>query len=332
MARRESYTKVEKYNRITGLGNRKGDKQYKAINCPRPSCDNFVYFPAETIKDGFVIECTRCGYSIEDGKHTHIYDYDLINTKEHELIESGDFLISHRDLVERARLYKYCVICQALKPNEDFDNHGSRRTGRQGECNHCKQVYNSIKNQTRIPEQHREASRNREFFKVLADEDSTKLNKKSLLERYDNECIGCGTKFFDNKNNQLVEIHWDHLLPSKYLWPLVDWNTTPLCKNCNLEKSAKWPDQFYKTDSQLRKIAAISGVSFDKLKSPEPIYYQAAVNKLKNPDEIFNLLNAFGHRYQQEIKRMDKRILSDLGFSFLRIAVDAGKISSAWLK
>ncbi|MEQ3530186.1 hypothetical protein [Pseudoalteromonas sp. XMcav11-Q] len=332
MTRRSSYTKVEKYNRLEGLGNRKGDFQYKAMNCPNTNCDNFLYFPAGLeYQKGFQIDCCKCGYRLEDGKFYHIYDYDLKHIENNEIIESGEFLISHRELVQRARFYKYCIICHSLKPNEDFDNHGSRKTGRQGECNHCKQIYNGIKNQTRITEQHREASRNREFFKILSEEGTHKLDQEALMKRYNYCCLGCDEPFFDRDNRQRLEIHWDHLLPSKYLWPLVDFNTTPLCKACNLEKSAKWPDQFY-TQQKLRTISAISGIKFDILNSSVPVYYPEALNSLQNPNTVFKLLESYGPRYRREIIRLDKRIQSDTGFSFLRIAVDEGMISSSWLE
>jgi len=56
----------------------------------------------------------------------------------------------HDDHIKDAQRYKYCIVCGALKPLEHFDRHSARASGRQGECTLCKQVYNSIKNQTRL--------------------------------------------------------------------------------------------------------------------------------------------------------------------------------------
>jgi hypothetical protein len=68
---------------------------------------------------------------------------------------------------EEAKGYKYCIICGTLKPLELFDKHAARKTGRQGECNLCKQLYNSMKNQTRIADPHREASQKRRLYTEL---------------------------------------------------------------------------------------------------------------------------------------------------------------------
>jgi hypothetical protein len=168
MARREAYTEVERKNftrppHVVG----KGDVLYRGFQCLNRPCTNFIVVEDSAITDDFEIICPACQFRHAAGEASHIYDYDLRDTRDNSIIESGSFEVLHDDYIEEAKSFKYCIICAALKPIELFDKHSSRKTGRQGECNLCKQIYNSIKNQSRLADQHREASQKRRLYTEL---------------------------------------------------------------------------------------------------------------------------------------------------------------------
>ena len=55
--------------------------------------------------------------------------------RDNSIIEEGTFTILHDDYIEKAQEYKYCIVCNTMKPLEFFSPVivlGSRN--RQGEC------------------------------------------------------------------------------------------------------------------------------------------------------------------------------------------------------
>ena len=95
------------------------------------------------------------------GNETQFYEYRLVDQRDNSITEEGTFTILHDYYIKEAQEYKYCIICNTIKSLHLFDRHSSRKSGRQGECRLCKAVYNSIKNKTRLTDQHREAAQKR---------------------------------------------------------------------------------------------------------------------------------------------------------------------------
>ena len=91
---------------------------------------------------------------MRSGDETKFYDYTLVDLRDGSVVEQGQFAILHDDYSAEAQEYKYCIICNAIRPLQFFHRHGSRKSGRQGECRLCKAIYNAIKNQTRLTDQH----------------------------------------------------------------------------------------------------------------------------------------------------------------------------------
>lgn len=169
MARREQYTALVKKNQIReqhvkGMG----DTLFKGFNCLNSSCKHFVFVKKSEITAEFEVQCEVCGYIHKSGEEANFYNYKLITTKEISVIEEGVFGILHDDYIREALEYKYCIVCNLMKPANLFSHHGSRASGRQGECRLCKIVYNTIKNQTRISDQHREAAQKRRMYLDLS--------------------------------------------------------------------------------------------------------------------------------------------------------------------
>lgn len=324
MARRAAYTKVERSN--FSNPDHVEDKTFRGFQCLNKDCTNFLFVKTEAIDPDFEYPCEVCGFVHKAGETTTLYDYELKDTRDDSTIEQGSFEILHDDYVGEAKEYKYCIICGTLKPFELFGIHRRRSTGRQGECRICKQVYNGIKNQTRLVEQHREASQKRRLFTHF--EDRSKMDVSAIYARFDNCCFKCGLDLSGDLVAGVAqkEGNLDHTLPVFYLWPLTTDNATLLCREHNGAKAEKWPGEFY-TDSELRKLSAVTGIDH-RLMAGEPQFNPAALSKLKDAEFIESLFEKFA-RYPQELLRLRNRILVQTGFDFLDVSA---RISPDWKK
>lgn len=327
MARRSAYTRVIRENfsnpdHIKGMG----DKTFRGFQCLSKDCTNFLFIQVETIDPDFEYTCDACGFIHKAGETTTLYDYTLVDTRDESTVESGPFEVLHDDYLDESKEYKYCIVCGSLKPFELFDVHSGRRTGRQGECRVCKQVYNGIKNQTRLVEQHREASQKRRLYTHF--EDHRKLDISAIYARFGNCCFKCGVDLSGDLTAGIAkkEGNLDHTLPVFYLWPLTTDNATLLCREHNGAKAEKWPGEFY-TDAELRKLSALTGIEH-RLLAGEPQFNPDALDALKIPSFIEALFEKFA-RYPQELLRLRNRIVEKTKFDFLDVT---SKISPDWKK
>lgn len=321
MARRSAYTKVEKIDRKQGVGKGKGDKVYLGFQCLNHECEHFMLIEKDSIDDEFQLVCPSCSYEFSHDGSTKFYDYNLIDQSsgKDEIIESGDFLIYHFDYINNAKEFKYCIICNTMQPLENFDNHASRKSGRQGECRLCKLNYNAIKNQTRITDQHREAAQKRRLYLDITG--TEKINSNEIYKKYDFKCFNCDTDLSQPDSKK----HLDHTLPAYYLWPLTTANATLLCGKCNGEKTNKWPNKFY-TDNKLRRLQTITGFEYELLNG-EPKYNPLALKELNKKEVVDELLIKYA-AYLDEIIKVRNRILKDTDFDFF---TNATNISEVWI-
>jgi 5-methylcytosine-specific restriction endonuclease McrA len=311
MTRRRPYTKVVKENQIRpehvkGMG----DVVFKGFSCLNSDCQEFIFARKDQIEEGFSIVCPSCGYVLLAGGESVFYDYKLVNIQSGKVIEDGRFVVSHDEYVAEAQEYKYCIICGTLKPLDFFDRHSARKSGRQGECRLCKTIYNSIKNQTRIIDQHREASEKRRLYGFLSKEPS-KIDAKAIYDRFGQKCFRCSRKL-----HYPTEGNIDHTLPAKLFWP-ISTGPTLLCSNCNNIKHGKWPSEVY-TERELKKLAVYTGIKY-KILSGKP---------LMNPDAVKWLVRNVDHfierwiRYPDEIMRIRRLVLEMTGkdiFAYAKI-------------
>lgn len=317
MARRSPYSKVNKANQIRadhvkGMG----DVVFKGFQCLNPNCTEFIFVREDEIGEDFSIECPACGYVHESGGETKFYDYSMDVNDDRGVpvsVATGSFTIYHDDYIAEAKQYKYCIVCNTLKPLEYFDKHSSRASGRQGECRLCKKAYNEIKNGTRLSDQHREAAQKRRLLLDIAG--SPKINSREIESRYGQKCFCCGkdlSMVTDKREKPL-----DHTLPVYYLWPLSTENATLLCRECNGNKSGAWPSDFY-DDAHLRRLAILTGFDYELL-SGEPKYNPAAIAALHDPDKVDALLVKFA-AYMPEVIKLRNRILRDTGYDFFTVS------------
>ncbi len=319
MARRKAYSKVTKSNQIRadhvkGMG----DVVFKGFQCLNPECKEYIFVREDEITEDFSIICPACQYVHEAGGETKFYDYSMDVEDENGVMQTeftGEFTIYHEDYINEAKRYKYCIICNALKPIELFDNHRSRKSGHQGECSLCKKAYNDIKNGTRLTDQHRESSQNRRLLLDVAG--SPKIHSKEIEKRYHNKCFCCGkdlSNVTDPKEKPL-----DHTLPVYYLWPLSTENATLLCRSCNGSKTGKWPSQFeLYTDKHLKSLSVLTGFDYELL-AGEPQYNPDALIELHKPEKVDALLAKYA-AYMDVLIKLRNRILRDTGFDFFSVS------------
>ncbi len=314
MSRRPRYTTVKRRNfatpdHVKGMG----DRVFRGFQCLNKDCTNFIFAREQDLGGDFSVDCEMCGYVHATGESIKIYDYDLF--RDGEKIEEGPFDILHDDYVSEAERYKYCIICGTLKPLDQFDLHGGRTgSGRQGECSLCKKVYNSIKNQTRLIEQHREASQKRRLYTQFESKD--KINFGQIYNRFNSRCFKCDLDLSADLELGPTEKlgNLDHTLPVFYLWPLTTNNATLLCREHNGEKAGKWPSAFY-TDGEMRRLSVMTGIEYRRL-AGEPYFNPEALELLAKSEFIENLFEKFA-RYPNELLRLRNRILRTVGFDFL---------------
>ena len=322
MPRRKPYTKVVKTNQIRAAHIRgMGDVVFKGFQCLNSECQEFIFIRKDEIGDDFALTCPSCEVTILSGEETQFYEYKLVDYTDDSVTEEGTFAILHDDYIVEAQEYKYCIICNTMKPLDLFDRHRARKSGRQGECRLCKAVYNSIKNKTRLTDQHREASQKRRMYLALSA--SRKINSEEIYKRFGYRCFKCEK---DLRRVDAKERPLDHTLPEFFLWPLTTENATLLCREHNSEKSGKWPSAYY-SSSELRALAVLTGIQYETLVGP-PHYNPEAIERLKTSEQVDQLLTKYA-AYMPEIIKLRTRILMYEGFDFFESATT---ISPAWIR
>ncbi len=312
MPRRRPYTNVRKSNRtrarhIVGMG----DVVFRGFECLNSECQFWIFVREDELGVSFDIPCPSCGFVHSSGGAVKFYDYQLVNTNTGDSIEDGQFIVSVDDYLKESGKYKYCIICNARKPLEMFDRHSARVSGRQGECSLCKTVYNGIKNQTRIADQHREAAQKRRMYVDLTG--SRKIDSAAILRRFEFKCFKCGLDLSDPDSDR----HLDHTLPVSYLWPLTTNNATLLCGLHNGQKADRWPSDFY-SDPELRRLTVATGISYELLRGPVE-FNPEALDALRDPAFVDSVLAKYAP-YIDELIKVRNRVLRTTGFDFLSVS------------
>ncbi len=158
--------------------------------------------------------------------------------------------------------------------------------GFQLECRFCKKFeVNAAHNPQRSTAQMKEDAQRRRAFEELTTElygGSPLLRYRAekggelsedVFKRFGARCFKCGRRFREPR-----EMHLDHTRPLALLWPL-DGTATALCQEHNSEKRDRSPADYY-SDTELARLAAITGLRLADLKDPSPNV--DAVDKLRS--------------------------------------------------
>lgn len=168
----------------------------------------------------------------------------------------------------REAYWKQCGTCGRILPARDFSKHvGWGPLEKQMECRACKAVINADLNPKRTKEQLYESSIRRRTAELLVQGENRQPDLKTLFERFEGKCFKTG-KSLDYTNRKAWAV--DHILPSRWLYPLTDENAALLSTEANNNKSDRWPSDFY-TNDELIALAKITGGDLRLMASKEPV-------------------------------------------------------------
>ena len=167
--------------------------------------------------------------------------------------------------------WKQCNTCGRVLPANAFSRHSSwGPLERQMECRSCKGVINAILNPKRTKEQLWESALKRRVGDLLLEGENKKIDDnfiKDLFHRFDSKCFKTGKRL---KMKDRLSWAIDHILPSRYLYPLTKENAALLSKGANNHKRDRWPSEFY-TNGELIRLARITGADLQLLSNNKPI-------------------------------------------------------------
>ncbi|MFA6077318.1 MAG: hypothetical protein WC735_04575 [Candidatus Paceibacterota bacterium] len=222
----------------------------------------------------------------------------------------------------RDAYWKQCNTCGRKLPARAFSGHSSwGPLEKQMECRSCKAVINTNLNPKRTKEQLHESAARRRIADLLLVGENERLDFEELFKKFDSKCFKTGKplKIQERKTWAI-----DHILPSKWLYPLSNKNAALLSKEANDNKRDKWPSEFY-TNDELKKMALITGTNLELLSRKTPIVnsqidvdacvrrmltVRSATNITKRIKELKKLLEDYS--LVQNLSEQNKRLLGYL--------------------
>ena len=167
--------------------------------------------------------------------------------------------------------WKQCNVCCRILPFQAFSKHSSwGPLERQMECRSCKGAINAILNPKRTRQQLHESSVRRRIADLFLKEENETIDMQNLFDRFEHRCFKTKVSLDINDRNSWAI---DHILPSKYLYPLTEQNSALLSKSANENKRDKWPSQFY-TNNELIQLAKITGADLELISNKQAIRNQ----------------------------------------------------------
>ncbi|MFH0898593.1 MAG: hypothetical protein V1855_03365 [bacterium] len=214
-------------------------------------------------------KCSQCGYL-----HSQNSDLPFENWSEDftvaESIKAQRFWEAFfRIATEHSESYwKQCNACGRILPFSAFSKHsGWGPLERQMECRSCKGAINAVLNPKRTKEQLHESSVRRRIADLLLEGENATINIADLFKRFGSRCFKTKQPLDIKKRDTWVI---DHILPSRWLYPLTKENAALLSTEANNNKRDKWPSEFY-TNNEVIELAKITGADLGLLCSKTPI-------------------------------------------------------------
>lgn len=164
--------------------------------------------------------------------------------------------------------WKQCNTCGRILPARNFSGHtGWGPLEKQMECRNCKAVINTNLNPKRTKEQLHESSVRRRIAELLLVGENEHLDMNELFKRFGNKCFKTG-KILNIKDRKSWAV--DHILPSRWLYPLSIKNAALLSTEANSNKRDKWPSEFY-SNEEMKKLAIITGANLELISRKKPV-------------------------------------------------------------
>ena len=214
-------------------------------------------------------KCSKCDY-------THSKDSDLPFEHWKEEFTIAESIVAQRFWEAFFRIatenpeayWKQCNACGRILPFNAFSKHsGWGSLERQMECRSCKGAINAFLNPKRTKQQLHESSVRRRIADLLVEGENESIEIQDLFKRFNNKCFKTGIKL-EICDRASFEI--DHILPSKWLYPLKMENACLLSTDANANKKGKWPSEFY-TNNELIDLARITGADLSLISSKTPL-------------------------------------------------------------
>ena len=214
-------------------------------------------------------QCGKCKYVHSRNSDLPFASWPKASTKHTSLAVQRFWIGFFQIATEHPSSYwKQCNVCERVLPFAAFSRHiGWGPLERQMECRSCKGGINAILNPLRSKQQLHESAIKRRTAELLLQGENKPIDLEGLFARFESKCFKCG-KNLDFKNRKSWAV--DHILPSKFLYPLTPENAALLCVSCNNNKHGQWPSKFY-SNSQLAKLSKITGAELGLLAAIEPI-------------------------------------------------------------
>lgn len=155
-------------------------------------------------------------------------------------------------VADKTNYWKQCNTCDRVQSGASFDRHvGWGPLEKQMECRSCKAVINTTLNPLRTQQQLHESSSKRRAAELLLEGENQNVNIDELFERFGSKCFKTGVII---KKEDRGTWAIDHILPSRWLYPLSPQNAALLSTKANAAKNDKWPSDFY-TNEELIRLA-----------------------------------------------------------------------------
>jgi len=217
--------------------------------------------------------------------------------------------------------WKQCNVCGRTMPFPAFSGHkGWGPLERQMECRSCKAVINTKLNPKRTKEQLHESGIKRRVADLLLKGENEKISFDQLFRKFNSRCFKTGKVLKINDRSSWAV---DHILPSKYLYPLTRENAALLSREANENKRDRWPSEFY-SNQEIKELSRITGVNLALISSKKPIVnkdidvnrcvsrmlnVRSATDLSKRIKELKKLLNDYNL-----ISKLSRRTRKMLGF------------------
>ena len=260
-------------------------------------------------------KCDKCGY-----QHSKNSDLPFENWSEDftvaESIKAQRFWEAFfRIATEHPESYwKQCNACGRILPFAAFSKHSEwGPLERQMECRSCKGAINAVLNPKRTKEQLHESAVRRRIADLLLEGENETINIADLFKRFGSRCFKTKQPLNIDKRDAWAI---DHILPSKWLYPLTKENAALLSTEANNNKRDKWPSEFY-TNNELIDHEKIKGedLRLKEKKTPninnninvgkcverylqvrERSHLPKRINELKKILKDYNLVDKLSHK------------------------------------
>ncbi|HEX5152956.1 MAG TPA: hypothetical protein VFW07_16010 [Parafilimonas sp.] len=214
-------------------------------------------------------KCSKCEYVHSKDSDLPFEHWDESFTLAESLKAQRFWQAFFRMATENPEAYwKQCNACGRVLPFNAFSKHDKWGVlERQMECRSCKGAINAVLNPKRTKQQLHESSLRRRIADLLVEGENEFIDIEELFRKFGNKCFKTGI-LLDINERPSYEI--DHILPSKWLYPLKNENACLLSKDANNNKKGRWPGEFY-TNNELIELAKITGADLTLISSKTPI-------------------------------------------------------------